>query len=394
MHLFSQKSVAPKEKTVFERHPVVTIVAFLFVAFCIIVFGTEKYFSFKASSHSRRGIERSIRLREHRPLRLDYTVSNDDGIGPPECLAKKEWLFRTDENGFVSPSKIHDCPDLSIVFIGGSTTECRFMDEHDRFPFLAGRLIEQKTGKKCNAYNQGVSGNSTMHSNDLLLNKIIPLRADIVVLMEDINDAITLMYEGTYWNSNPSRSLIMVNNPQSMHSLFQNLKNLLIPNLYARIGGLINAGPDEFARLRGKKLIVNEHAVAEQFARSVQTFISISRIWGITPVLMTQHNRLTEQPDASFKDQMREVESVGISYEELRSVFNRFNTIIREIGKNSNVLVIDLDSLVPKESKFMYDCVHLTDSGSVFVAKKVADEISDLSMKNCNIARPLHGVSP
>jgi hypothetical protein len=376
MHLFSQNISERKDMTVFERHPVITIVIFLFIAFSIIVFGLEKYFSHKHAIHSRRGIERSIRLREHRPLRLDYTVTNEDGIGPPENCAKKEYLFRTDENGFVYPSKIHDHPDITIVFIGGSTTECRFMEERDRFPFLAGRLIEQKTGKKCNAYNQGVSGNSTMHSNDLLLNKIIPMKPDIVVLMEDINDAITLMYEGTYWNNNPSRSLIVVN-PQTAHSLFKNLKNLLIPNLYARIGRVINAGPDEFAHLRGKKLIVNENAVSGQFSNSIQTFISISRTWGIEPVLMTQHNRLTEHPDASFQNQMSMVESVGISYQDLRRTFNQFNKNIREIGKKNNAPVIDLDSLVPKESNYMYDCVHLTDSGSVFVAKKIADEISD-----------------
>jgi hypothetical protein len=377
MHLFSQTATQRKDKTVFERHPVMTIVLFLFIAFTIILFGAETYLSLMVSSHSRHGIERSIRLREHRPLRSDYTVSPDDGIGPPESLAKKEWLFRTDENGFIYPSKIHDHPDITIVFIGGSTTECRFMEEQDRFPFLAGRLIERKTGKKCNAYNQGVSGNSTMHSNDLLLNKIIPMKPDIAVLMEDINDVITLMYEGTYWNDNPSRSLIVAN-PETLRSLFKNLKNLLIPNLYARIGQVLNTGPDEFARIRGKKLIVNENAASEQFGNSIQTFIDISRIWGIKPVLMTQHNRLTEHPDASVENQMKEVVSVGITYQELRKTFNQFNKNIREIGKKNNALVIDLDSLVPKKSNYMYDCVHLTDSGSVFVANKIADEISGM----------------
>jgi hypothetical protein len=377
MNLFSHNTSEPKGKTAFERHPVITIVVFLFIAFTSIMFGAEKYFSHKYAPHSRHGIERSIRLREHRPLRSDYTVSNEDGIGPPESLAKKEWLFRTDENGFIYPSKIHDHPDISIVFIGGSTTECRFMEEQGRFPFLTGRLIEQKIGKKCNAYNQGVSGNSTMHSNDLLLNKIVPMKPDIIVLMEDINDAITLMYEGTYWNDNPSRSLIVVN-PGTLHSFFKNLKNLLFPNLYARIVQVINAGPDEFARLRGKKLVVNENAVSEQFSNSIQTFVSIARIWGIKPVLMTQSNRLTEHPEASFENQMREVESVGIKYQDLRRTFNQFNNNIREIGKKNNLLVVDLDSLVPKKSTYMYDCVHLTDSGSVFVANKIADEISGM----------------
>ena len=53
------------------------------------------------------------------------------------------------------PSKVHDHPDLTLAFLGGSTTECIYVDENNRFPYLAGRLIEEQTGLKVNSYNAG-----------------------------------------------------------------------------------------------------------------------------------------------------------------------------------------------------------------------------------------------
>jgi hypothetical protein len=383
MNSLSQHNAIQKRQTVFERHPVITIVAVLVIVFLGIVFGAEQYFSYKHKISSQSG--RCIRLREHQPLSSYDDVPSDDYIRIGDGIDKKKYLLRIDENGFIYPSKIYDHPDLTIVFLGGSTTECRYMEENNRFPFLSGRLIEKKTGNKCNAYNQGVSGNTTMHANDLLLNKIIPMKPDIVVLMEDINDLITLVYEGTYWNANPSRSLITVNserNGNTPYSLFVNLKNLLVPNLYLQLlqvvdlAGFKGEKTDEFGHIRGKKLVIDENDISRQFNNSILTFIGISRIWGIKPVLMTQPNRMKEHEDAFIQKTREKMDSSGLSYQDIAKNYHRFNQNIREIGKTNNLVVIDLDSLIPKEKVYFHDLVHLSDSGSCLAATIIADKVS------------------
>ena len=37
----------------------------------------------------------------------------------------------------------------------------------------------------------------------------MPLSPDIVVMMENINDLVALLYEKTYWNNNASRRILM-----------------------------------------------------------------------------------------------------------------------------------------------------------------------------------------
>ena len=97
-------------------------------------------------------------------------------------------------------------PDLTLVFLGGSTVACIYVDEESRFPSLVGQLLSQQTGKKVTSYNSGVGGNNSLHSLDILLNKIIPLKPDVVVMMHNINDLVALIYDKTYWSNNPTRS--------------------------------------------------------------------------------------------------------------------------------------------------------------------------------------------
>lgn len=124
----------------------------------------------------------------------------------------QDYPFRIDNNGFILPHNNYDNPDNKIVFIGGSTTECMYVTENNRFPYLTGQLIEEKTNKQINSYNAGVSGNSSIHSLDILLNKIIPKKPDIVVIMHAVNDYAILAYDHSYWPVGTPRSeLITIN---------------------------------------------------------------------------------------------------------------------------------------------------------------------------------------
>ncbi len=62
-------------------------------------------------------------------------------------------LREFDPDGFMRPSAVHSRPDITIIFLGGSTTACLAVDEEKRFPYLAGRLLERRTGLAVNAYN-------------------------------------------------------------------------------------------------------------------------------------------------------------------------------------------------------------------------------------------------
>jgi lysophospholipase L1-like esterase len=370
----------------FERHPKRSIVIIVLIFLVALVFAFEKYLEHSASDADRpKLVYRYIHLREHPLFKVDYNIPRTDLIQDTDGLVDKEYRMEIDGSGFIYPSKIHDDPDVTIVFLGGSTTQCTFVEEENRFPYLTGRILEKAAGK-VNSYNGGMSGSHSLHSINTLVNKVLPLNPDIVVMMHNINDLGILLYEGTYWNDHWNRGMIAPfpqTPPPSLKRLAQDTKNYLVPNLYARFSQLLRKTSrrvgeerDEWAAIRGKKLNIDKASMTESFADNLRMFISLCRVKNITPVLMTQANRLKEHPDNTIKDILSKLEKdFGITYPEYRDVYEAFNETIRSVGEANEVLVIDLAARVPQEKEYMYDGIHFNDNGSTFVAAIIAEEL-------------------
>lgn len=374
-----------REPSWFQRHPTQTLLLVTTFLFLLIGLAAEKFLEF---SNNRNGIfleteRRYIKLREYRPLtrmRLNFPAAHRPYT---DNVFTKKYQVDIDANGFISPSQRYPQPDMAIVFLGGSTTECMFVDEENRFPYLVGTILEQQTGLKINSYNGGLSGINTLHAIDLLVNKVIPLKPKIVVFMENINDMSTLIYEETYWSKNTVRSPI-----ETLHKvklLGKLLKEILIPNLnkaYSDFKKTVwRQEEDEFAQARGRKLTVDREKIVQQFARNLQTFVCICKTQGIVPVLMTQANRVTNTPDPVVAAYIgRFGQDTGIGYEKFKEIYDAFNEAIRQVGRDNGVMVIDLAKDIPPEKTYLYDLVHFNDAGSKLAASIIAARLKGIVM--------------
>lgn len=375
----------PKTVNWFQQNPRKTLVLVVLFFVSATVFGAEKLLGFINHRH---GIvleaeteRRYIKLREQRPKRQMRLHFPKNHLPFTDNVFTKTYKVDIDANGFIKPSRKYADPDLSIVFLGGSTTECMFVDEDNRFPYVVGTLLEKETGRKINSYNGGLSGNNSLHAIDLLVNKVIPLQPRVVVFMENINDLSTLLYEKTYWNKNNVRAPIETLAKSKLAGKM--LKEMLIPNLNEAwrhfTKALFSHEEDEFAGARGKKLVVDRAALAREFAMNLQMFVDICRARGITPVLMTQGNRITERPDPVVATYIgRYGQDTGISYQDFKAVYDLFNETIRQVGQKNGVLVIDLAREVPPDKEHLYDMVHFNDAGSVYAAKIIAARLKPL----------------
>jgi hypothetical protein len=363
----------------FEANSKIILCIFLCSSILIMLFVTEKILALKSNTHTS-GIKRSIRLREYDPLLYRFQTYNDPQMKLFDSFTQKDYVLRVDRDGFIMPSKIHEHPDFVIVFLGASTTECTWVDETNRFPYLVGRFLEKEMGKKINSYNASKAGNNTLHSIDILYNKLIPLKPNIVVMMHNVNDLNVLLYENTYWNHNPYRSPIVEDNP-SLVKQFKEIRDLLIPYTYAGIKDIIRLirgtkEVDEFKKVRGKKVTIDKSYLANEFRLNLETFIQICKIRGITPVLMTQQNRITSNPDRVIVQQLDLFGgSKGMTYADYKEVYDLFNQTTRETGARHGILVIDLAQKIPPEKEFLFDAIHLTDRGSEVAAHIIQEEL-------------------
>jgi hypothetical protein len=377
----------------FERHPGKTIVGLVVILLLAATYGAEKLLAHMNHTHNLAlfSERRYINLREIPPGIDTVDVPTDKTMRESDGLVQKPYRVRTDAQGFMLPYNRYEKPDLSLIFLGGSTVACIYVEEENRFPYLVGNLLSQKTGKKITSINSGVGGNNSLHSLDILLNKIIPVRPDVVVMMHNINDLVTLMYDRTYWSNNPTRSAIVnfsfYKNLTGLKALSTLARDMYIPNLHAAsrilskkiFGKKVKDQDDEFASIRGKKLTVDEAAILAEFKMNLNTFINICRARQITPVLMTQFNRYKDHPDPKVIKAMQGFESDSkIPMGEFMKLYARFNDAIREVGKANGVLVIDLAALIPQEKEYMYDVVHLNTRGSQLAAQVISQRLQPL----------------
>lgn len=365
------------------------MVVMVFAVLAIATFILNKYY--ERISHIQELADlkdrRYIRFREWLPNYTMYTTPHED-VDYYQNLEEREYILRTDSQGFIQPGFIHQQADVSIFFIGGSTTECLYMDEEARFPYLAGRLLEGETGQKINSLNCGRSGNNSIHSNNILYNKLAPYHPDIVVMSHAINDLATLAHYRSYWHPdsyNNSRSATVKLKLKDIHQFEpqQQPARLLFniaPYAYMGISTKLNPPPlpEEFEELPYGAALLDSSYLAD-FKNNLEIFISICRDIDAQPVLMTQAN--------NFK--------LGIAWVEKDSVltrrytnpndpefFNRFNTMYqlfnqttREVAREKNVPLIDLDSLIPAGHQYIYDEVHYNSKGSELAARHIYQQL-------------------
>lgn len=348
------------QKLFFEKRGTIILLiinlAFLALAFFVLdlkifqdVKEGEKYSAIDKISYALRcNGERNIKLREN--------VPNQNSIRIPPYDNKEQYRFRTDKNGFIQPGTIHENPDLNIFFLGGSTTECEHVKELERFPYLTGRMLEKQTGQKINAYNAGKSGNNSIHSINNLVNKIVPLRPNIVVMMHNINDLSTLLYEASYWNENKSRSNLSCFSKSKAH--LRNFKNEWENSPFAR------QIPDE----------KHKNKIEEEHRKILRLFIAIVRGIGAEPVLMTQSNEIENNPNFSL-------DRSDVLSKAYQSLYRQFNENIRQVAKQEGVLLVDLAKEVEGGKKYLYDSVHFNNEGSKKAATVIAKKLNQLIKK-------------
>lgn len=333
------------------------------------------------------GSKRFIMLREH-PPNINVTIHPDATYLSSETdgLEGKDVRLRTDADGFILGPETESGP-IDIIFIGGSTTECLYLDEDKRFPYLVSRLLAREDGwRTVRTVNAGVSGNLSIHTLANLIAKGIKHRPKIVVLMENINDFVLLSNTGSFWDAPASKRIVQdptgIDKPRfSVRAQARGIKDVLLPNTWLLLRSLLPAvlfppAIDEYAGFRLKNQRSTEQ-IASDFRAMLTSNIAVLKSWGIYPVLMTQFNRVSLK-DAFIKGRFAYLGAPipRISYENFVDNYNLFNNVIRSTAIATNVPLIDLDADIPKTKEFIYDAVHLNNRGSTLAATIISKAIA------------------
>jgi GR25 family glycosyltransferase involved in LPS biosynthesis/SAM-dependent methyltransferase/tetratricopeptide (TPR) repeat protein len=145
--------------------------------------------------------KRFIRLKEFPPSSEISNTPPDSYIAARDSsLIRRAYKITTDQDGFILPRSGGRTGGRKVVIIGDSVVESMFAEPEQRFCSKLEDFLCDELGLDVTVLNGGYGGATSLHSFNVFLNKLIPLRPAAVILMTGIVDADVAPLKASYWS--------------------------------------------------------------------------------------------------------------------------------------------------------------------------------------------------
>jgi len=334
-----------------------------------------------------RGSRLQLAVNCRRTLRNDTIAKLDREIGH----ATNSLGFR----GSDPPADFAGRP--TIVAVGGSTTECRYLDDKKTWP---ARLNERLKADFPEVWvnNAGLDGHSTRGHQMLLEQLVGSLKPKLVLYLVGLNDMglgddtagataddqqlLRQPREGDSWYRRVYLGLID-------HSAACALADNLRRHLAARRVGLTHGNVDH-VQLRldaaagfemndpRRRQLVDRHRrqFVPGYEARLRELILATRAYGSEPVLITQPALYGDAIDDETGVDLARVKVGDADGLTQWQVLETYNDATRRVGRELDVLVIDLARRLTKTSRYYYDYHHFTNAGAEAVAELVRERLT------------------
>jgi len=273
-----------------------------------------------------------------------------------------------------------------ILAIGGSTTANFHLPREERYPTLLGEILQERHPESgIQVFNAGQDWWTTKHS---LINYVTYARdwePDLVVIMHAINDLYRSFSPRFYavgeydplWSHFYGPSVFGANPPSYLGHLRNRYLRPLLWRWYPK------------QRYIEMDYPVDRYVSIEPFEENLRKLIHFIRSDGVDVILLTEPSILKDE----MTREERNILKFGFSFcitsvnwwkseypspRSLGEAMDAFNDVIRRVGREENVPVVELAQAIPKTLDHFTDDVHYTPKGSRLVAGLIADAIDGL----------------
>jgi hypothetical protein len=306
--------------------------------------------------------------------------------------------FTTDNMGFRGDSLADPKPpnEFRIFMVGGSTTECFYLDDNEDMARVLQRDLAAvaPAGTTVRAYNAGLSGAASDDHIAMLSQRIVHFQPDLVVVFCGINDLTRSIYDYDYrhyidyrpayrkpWFKRWPMKLQITRRiflfRQRIDPDRQRLReNRTLVTNYQGLIGLERSAPETDAVPRTDE---------RSYATNLRTLAGIASGNQFKMVFMTQQTTWNSNVDPRAKSHhwMRYRAGVpgdspgvetGFTFKEdkMDAAMERLNDAMRTVGGQESVPVYDLARTLPKSLDFFYDDCHFNVAGAATAAKGLA----------------------
>lgn len=276
---------------------------------------------------------------------------------------------------------------LTVVTVGGSTTECLEIAPEKTWPHLLGVKLQQSFPRLW-LNNAGLSGHSTYGHYILVRDYLSKLKPKVIIFLVGINEVgtrearepDTRMSTGISFRS-LDKFLASMAYRSEVASVLLNLYRYYFPKAVLAIGqrsmGELDLRTLPLLTMSAEEKAAVKKTYAEKlvplYEPRLKRLLQITRENGMDPVLLTQPV-VYGQPvdDVTGVDFSKRAVRAGLNGVVGWEILELYNDVTRKVGREEGVLVIDLAREMPPGSRYYYDLMHFSNEG----CKKVAEIIA------------------
>jgi hypothetical protein len=274
---------------------------------------------------------------------------------------------------------------LTVVAVGGSTTECMYLSDGKDWPAVVARRVAPSLPSLW-MNNAGLNGHSTFGHLLLLRQHLVALRPKVIVLMARINDVARDDLDDYDKEQVGPRSIM---ERLAQHSATASLLLNASRARSASRAGLLHRqldlvswpSKDMSRRPDGDELLAyHRRKYLPGYRQRVALFTRLCREAGIDVVLVTQPTLYGPVvDDVTGVDLGR----IGVSPEDgvngalAWEILELYNGVLRDLGTAEGLVVVDLARTMTKSSRLYYDFLHFTVAGAAEAAAIVAPPLCE-----------------
>lgn len=314
-------------------------------------------------------------------------------------IFSNKWIKKLDEKiyysknslGFRGPELPVDRKDLlSILTIGGSTTECKYLSDSCTWPFrLYEKLKKENSALWLN--NAGIDGHTTFGHMMLVKEYVLKLKPKYVLIMTGVNDVeldepdeFDKMTENKVNTASVKDVIKSLANHSQLGKSFLNYFQLQVSYKKGLIHREINLpnlvdNPliDSIISLKLNK----QQPYLAGYKKRLDSIINMCQQSGITPILITQPSLFGDYTDSATHiavgNKWLSKDPLGENCLLMQKVLELYNDVLRSFSPK--VKMIDLAALMPKKWEYFYDFTHVTNAGAEKQAAILFTELKNIT---------------
>ena len=283
---------------------------------------------------------------------------------------------------------------LSLITVGGSTTECYYLSDDKTWPHLVGQKLK-KTYHHVWVNNAGLDGHSTFGHTLLIRNHLAKIKPKIILFLVGCNDI------GRDDLNEFEKSIIS-----------QRLKDAIKPYLYkiqifdllmnfkrymrAKRWNLVHYAKDikklnDYTTLQiseeKQAIELQQHRMKylKGYEERLSRLVALTKGEGIDPIIITQPLLWGVGVDDMTSVDLSTIEiRKGLSSGLYWRILESYNDVSKKVGQEKSILVIDLAHNLEKNPIYYYDGIHFTNEGAEEVSRIIYRQLKKYIDKHWN----------